>query len=94
MKFQAIAVLLALVIGIMAPPLVPYQPLAARESQIGTLDVCHSAIPALSSQGEMPVLTTPCACITQTADAITFAVIDPQLLSSLTSFPEERPPKI
>ncbi len=94
MKFQAITVLLAIVISILAPPLVPYQPLAARQSQIGTLDVCHSAIPALSSQGEMPVLTTHFACITQATDVITVAVTDPQLLSSLTIFPEERPPKI
>ena len=93
MKFQAITVLLALIISIVAPPLVPYQPFAAHKLQIGTLDVCHSAIPALAS-GEMPALITHVACITQATDVITVAVTDPQLLPTLTAFPEERPPKI
>jgi hypothetical protein len=61
MKWQAIIVLLAIAISVAVPPALPLTTHGGTAS-IGTLDVCHSAAPALSSNGEMPCMSvTPCA---------------------------------
>jgi hypothetical protein len=41
-------------LGIMAPPMFPHIIDRGVKAQIGTLDVCHSVIPSLSSHGDMP----------------------------------------
>lgn len=55
MRWQAVIVLLAIAFSIVVPPSLP---LIGHGGQmaIGTLDVCHSTAPALSSNGEMPCL--------------------------------------
>ncbi|HEX9020906.1 MAG TPA: hypothetical protein VF903_06560 [Nitrospirota bacterium] len=65
MKLQAIIVLLAVGIGILLPHSLPLLACHDGRSSIGTLDVCHSAAPALSSNNmpcinESPCLPRPC----------------------------------
>jgi hypothetical protein len=62
MKLQALIVLLAIGIGILIPPTLPMFVCHAGQSSIGTLDVCHSAVPALSSNGDMPCVNA-CPCL-------------------------------
>ena len=56
MKWQSIIVLLALAIAILAPP--SFAPTASHHGQptLSSLDVCHSASPAIAAGGEMPGL--------------------------------------
>jgi hypothetical protein len=60
MRWESVIVLAAITLSIIVPPSLP---LAYRggQAEIGTLDVCHSATPALSSNGDMPcAIECPC----------------------------------
>jgi hypothetical protein len=52
MKWKTVIVLLSITLSIVASPSVNL--MARHEAQIGTLDVCHSATPSLSSHVDMP----------------------------------------
>lgn len=54
MRWQAVIVLIAAVFSIVAPPTLPLIAAKGGESVIGTLNICHSATPSLSSNGQMP----------------------------------------
>jgi hypothetical protein len=92
MRWQACIVLVAITLSIIVPP---YLPLACRGGQaaIGTLDVCHSAVPALSSNGDMPCAIA-CPCL-----PLPFAPAENMRVhhSSIQAFSlirnQERPPK-
>lgn len=61
MKLQAIILVAAILLGIMAPPVLAGASVRDDAPAIGTLDLCSHAAPALSAGGEMPcVHTTPC----------------------------------
>jgi hypothetical protein len=54
MKSQAIIILLAIALGVVAPPSLPLMIHHGTGVAIGTLDLCHSSAPALFSSVEMP----------------------------------------
>jgi hypothetical protein len=59
MRWQVVVVLAAIIFSIVVPPSLPL--MAGGESMIGTLNICHSAAPALLSSGQMPCINAvPC----------------------------------
>ena len=56
MRWQAVIVLTAIALSIVIPPTLILTGVHGVQTAIGTLDVCHSATPALSSNGNMPCL--------------------------------------
>jgi hypothetical protein len=92
MRWQAIIVLLAITLSVFVPPSLSLTG-SCGQAAIGTLDVCHSAIPALSSNGEMP-------CMNECSNAhlplglqeIIHIVSLPDK-SVFIAFQDERPPK-
>lgn len=93
MKWHAVIVLLAIALTVLAPPSLPLMVERGGQAEIGALEVCHSATPALSSTGEMPCMNSlpplhrPDIAITYTTSQKPFFV---QLLST---FDNEQPPK-
>ncbi len=95
MKWQALIVILAIALGVVIPPSSPYLYLAdnGATASIGTLDVCHSSIPALSANGHMPFLNEcPCQQLPLALYANP-AIADPPLKTLLIVFQDERPPE-
>jgi hypothetical protein len=61
---------------------------------LGTLDVCHTATPALASNGEMPCMNE-CPCGHVPASPVAFAKqFDPLISEFLLITRNERPPQI
>lgn len=93
MRWKAVIVLLAVVIGIVVPPSLPLMTAHEVQASIGTLDVCHKAAPALFSQGDMPCVNE-CPCHPLPLGSITV----PDAVSSsfkplLLTHQDERPPQ-
>jgi len=61
MRWRAIIVLLAIALGAVVPPSLALNSAHGGQAAIGTLDVCGSAAPALSANGEMPCVNE-CPC--------------------------------
>ena len=57
MKRLAAIILLAIAVGIVIPPSLSLTIVHGGQKTIGALDVCHSSVPALSSNGEMPCMS-------------------------------------
>lgn len=92
MRSVSLIVLLAVAFGVIVPPLIP---MAAHDEfpMIGTLDVCNSAVPALSSNGEMPCMNE-CPCKQGPAPVIVYAEkIDLLFTHFLLASQNELPPK-
>jgi len=93
MKWQASIVLLAIAISVIVPPSLPFLSDQGAMAEIGTLDVCHSATPALSSNGDMPCLSE-CSCCSVPLEFYKICeIVNPLLKPSAMSFQDERPPK-
>ncbi len=93
MKWQTVIVLLAIALSIVVPPSFPLATANDERTSIGTLDVCHSATPALSSNGEMPVMTEcPCRLLPSAFHDI-LDIMDPICKPVLIVFQDEIPPK-
>jgi len=93
MKWQACIVLLAIALSIVLPPSLPFLSDRGAMAAIGTLDVCHSATPALSSNGDMPCLNH-CASLPLPFEQKTVAEIARSLFQPFfIAFQDERPPK-
>ncbi len=93
MKWQAVIVLLAIALTIFAPPALPLMIAQGGQAQIGTLDVCHSAAPALSANGEMPCLNS-LPLDQQPKFSMTYSVQQkPFFLQLLPTFDTEHPPR-
>ena len=92
MRWQSIILLLAITLSIVVPPSLQ---LAGRGAQaaIGTLDVCHSATPALSSDGEMPCLTECSGSPLPLALQEVIHLLSLPDTSIFIAFQDERPPK-
>jgi len=92
MRWQAAIVLLAITLSMVV---LPSLPLAGRGGQaaIGTLDVCHSAIPALSSNGEMPCLNEYSNAPLPLALQEIIHLVSLPDKSVFIAFQDERPPK-
>jgi hypothetical protein len=94
MRWQAIIVLLAVALSIVVPPSLSLTIADGGHAMIGTLDVCHSTAPALSSNGEMPCVNEcPCHPLPLAQKKV------PEIANSLfkpllIAFQDERPPKV
>jgi hypothetical protein len=93
MKWQALIVLLAIALSIIVPPSLPFLSDHGATTAIGALDVCHSAMPALSANGDMPCVSES-LCRPLHLDLYDIsAMVNPPLKLSAMSFQDERPPK-
>jgi hypothetical protein len=93
MKWQAVIVLLAIALSIVVPPSLPLLSDHGAIAAIGALDVCHSATPALSSNGDMPcVHECPCGHLPM-SEYKNAKIFTPPFKPLLISFQDERPPK-
>ena len=61
MRWKALIVLLTIALGLIVPPSLALNNALGGQTTIGTLDVCSSATPALSANGEMPCVNE-CPC--------------------------------
>jgi hypothetical protein len=93
MKWNAVLVLLAIAVGIIVPPSLPMIIAHGGQASIGVLDVCHSATPALSSNGEMPCVSEcPCRLLSLEQGRIP-GMINPPCKPVVIAFQDELPPK-
>ncbi len=93
MKWQAIIILAAIALSSVIPPSLPLLSYNGTQAAIGTLDVCHSAIPALSSSGEMPCVGE-CPCLPSPLSRTeVLHTSNPLGKPYLIPFQDERPPK-
>jgi len=93
MRWKSIIVLLAIVVSVSIPPSFPFLSDQGVSAAIGTLDVCHAAAPALSSNGDMPglnqVVSSPVPLL-----QVMFTEEVPSLLPYFSvAFQDELPPK-
>ena len=94
MKWQALIILAAIVVSIIVPSSLPLLSNHDGQAAIGTLDVCHSATPAISSNGDMPYVNE-CSCKAPLLALSSAAeVLSPLFKPFLIAFQDERPPKI
>ncbi len=94
MKWQALIILAAIVVSIIVPSSLPLLYTHDGQAAIGTLDVCHSATPAISSHGDMPFVNEcPCQAPLLALSSAT-EVLSPLFKPFLMAFQDERPPKI
>jgi hypothetical protein len=93
MKLQTIIVLLAIALSVVVPPVLPFIAHGGAAS-IGTLDVCHSAAPALSSNGEMPCVNEcPCRILPSELTSVV-GINNPSCKPIVIAFCDERPPEV
>ncbi len=93
MKWLAVIVLVAIAIGNFVPPSLPLWSDQGARASIGTLDVCHGAIPALSAVDDMPGLGE-CSCILAPLLLTEFSTdTDLPFMVSPIPLQDERPPK-
>lgn len=87
-------VLLAIAVGILVPPSLPMMIAHGGQASIGVLDVCHSAAPALSSNGDMPCVSAcPCRLLSLEQSRIDGMVNTP-CKPVFIAFQDELPPKV
>jgi hypothetical protein len=93
MKWKAVLILVSIVMSIIIPPVLPVMTADGGNTLIGTLDVCHSSTPALSSNGTVPCINE-CACNhLPLAQIIAVGMMNTPLKATLLVFQVERPPK-
>jgi len=94
MRWLSVVVIIAIALSVVVPPALTITlAQGGQPAAIGVLDVCHSATPALSSNGEMPCMNE-CPCKQGPVPVIVYAEkIDPILTHFLLSSQNERPPK-
>ncbi len=93
MRWQSIIVLLAIALSIVVPPALPIMAAQGGQAEIGTLDVCHSATPALSSNGDMPCINEGMNLLLPQELSTVSAVAAPRSKPFCIAFQDERPPK-
>ncbi len=93
MKWPAVIVLLAIALTVFVPPVLPQTSMHSRTAEIGSLDVCHAATPALAANGEMPCIAT----VMSVHCPVMFIAISPSqkpfFLLSVYNSDTEHPPK-
>ena len=92
MKWQAIIVLLAITLSIAVPASLSLTCDHGGLAAIGTLDVCHSATPALSSSGDMQCIQCSCHPLPLVLQE-TSEIVNSHFKQAITAFQDERPPK-
>jgi hypothetical protein len=92
MKWQAVIVLLAIALGVAAPPSLPLSAVGG-EAELGILDLCHAGTPALSSNGDMPCMNEcPCRPAPPALYCDSEIIVTP-CKPLFIAYQDERPPK-
>lgn len=93
MRLQTVIILLAIALSIVVPPSLPFAISDGGRASIGILDVCHSATPALFSNGDMPCINVcPCRPLPLALENVTEIAPSPRK-PFLLAYQDERPPK-
>jgi hypothetical protein len=92
MRWHAVIILLAITLSIIVPPTLP-PAVRGGQAAIGTLDVCHATIPALSSVSEMPCLNEGSNSPLPLALQEVIHLVSLPDTSVFIAFQDERPPK-
>jgi hypothetical protein len=93
MRWQSILVLLAIALSIAVPPALSLMSAQGGQVEIGTLDVCHSATPALSSNSDLPCINAGMNQPLPLGLSKVSAVAAPRFKPCSLAFQDERPPK-
>ena len=93
MKLKAVIVLLVLGLSIALPPSLSLMTPHGEQAAIVTLDVCHAATPALSSNGEMPCVNVGTFNALPLSQNMTAEFSNPPCKPFFIAFQDERPPK-
>lgn len=93
MRLISTMIVIAIALSILSPPGVVTLQTGSASATIQTLDVCHSATPALSSNGDIPCVNEcPCNHIPSLVVAFT-EQSKPFFLQFLIPLPVEQPPR-
>lgn len=93
MRCSAIIVLIALSLTVLAPPSFALAIHGDKAPVLGTLDVCHSAAPALSANGEMPCVHEGVSLPLPLTLNNVAEIVNPPFRPFHISFQDELPPK-
>jgi hypothetical protein len=93
MKWQAAIILFAIIVGFAVPPALPLNAVCDKQTEIGVLDFCHSATPALSSNGDMPFISALFCRPFPLESCIVSTQIAPPLKTPIIASQDEHPPK-
>jgi hypothetical protein len=93
MKWNVAIVLFVILIGIVVPPSLPLITATGVQASLGELDVCHSAAPALSSNGEMPCVHINPSKLPMPLSMTTSDSFHPLFTEVVFIAPNEQPPK-
>jgi hypothetical protein len=93
MRFSSIIVLIALAFTVLAPPSFALTIHGYKAPVLGALDVCHSANPALSSNGDMPCVSESVSFPLPLALNKVVEIVPPPFHPFHIAFQEELPPK-
>ncbi len=93
MKWQAVIVLITIMIGIVAPPSILLATADGGQLMIGTLDVCHSPASVLSPNSTTRCVHESAHHLSPPAFELFAEIIDSDVSPFSLSFPYERPPK-
>ncbi|HUI44477.1 MAG TPA: hypothetical protein VL122_00630 [Nitrospirota bacterium] len=93
MKWQALIVLLAIALSIIAPPSLPFLSDHGATTAIGALDICHSATAALSANGDMPCINEYYGHPLHLELYNISEIVNPLLKLSEISYQDEHPPQ-
>jgi hypothetical protein len=93
MKWNAVIILFAILIGVVVPPSLPLITAAGVQASLGELDVCHSAAPALSSNGEMPCVPINTSKLPIYLSITASDSFHPVITEVVFTAPNEHPPK-
>jgi hypothetical protein len=94
MRLKALIVLLAIAFSIAGPPSLSLTLSDGGNPVIGTLDVCGSTTPALSSEGDMPCLNECPSYPLPLALYKAPEIVNPPSKPLLIAFQDERPPQV
>jgi len=93
MRWKAVIVLAAITLSIFAPPALLLTGAHGGQAAFETLDVCHSATPALFSNGEMPCVNECTFNARPPAQSVTSDISILLCKPFFIAFQDERPPK-
>jgi hypothetical protein len=93
MKWKAVIILFAIAVSIAVPPVLPFNAVHDKQAEIGILDFCHSATPALSANGDMPSISAFFYRPLPLAAFMVSITIVPSLKTCIFAFQDEHPPK-
>jgi hypothetical protein len=93
MKWKSFIVLLSIALSLVVPTSLPFLSDYGAMAAIGTLDVCHSAVPALSSNGDMPCVNVLASNLLPLTLLETLQIAIQPCKPRILAFQDERPPK-